>query len=361
MNNKIIKVLNKLESNGFEAYIVGGYVRDKILGRVSYDVDICTNALPKIVVSLFNTKISNKYGSLKFNDGKYNFDITTYRKEYNYKNNKPSKVEYIDNLLEDIKRRDFTINTLLMNKDGNVIDLLGSIKDIQNKKIKCISNPDNKFIEDPTRILRALRFKIILDFSLENNTLKSIKKNKNLLKLLPLEIIKRELDKILISENAIKGIKYLNILGILKVLNISYTDLVDCQDLCGMYAQLNVPKNYPFNKNEIININNIKKIVNYGKIDNTVLFNYGLYYSQVAGSILKLNIVDIIKKYNNLPIYDQQDIAVSSNDIMNILNIKPSKVLKNIYKDLIKVILNDEIKNDYDSIKEYLLSKKENE
>ena len=361
MNNKIIKVLNKLESNGFEAYVIGGYVRDKILGRVSYDVDICTNALPKTVVSLFNTKISNKYGSLKFNDGKYNFDITTYRREYNYKNNKPSKVEYIDNLLEDIKRRDFTINTLLMNKEGNVIDLLGSIKDIQKKKIKCINNPDDKFVEDPTRILRALRFKITLDFSLESNTLKSIKKNKNLLKLLPLEIIKKELDKILVSENAVKGIKYLNVLGILKVLNINYTNIIDCQDLCGMYAQLEVSKNYPFNKNEIININNIKKIVNYGKIDNTVLFNYGLYYSQVAGSILKLNIVDIIKKYNNLPIYDQQDIAVSSNDIMNILNIKPSKVLKNIYKDLIKVILNGEIKNDYDSIKEYLLSKKENE
>ena len=127
-----------------------------------------------------------------------------------------------------------------------------------------------------------------------------------------------------------------------------------------MYAQLEVSKNYPFNKNEIININNIKKILNYGKIDNTILFNYGLYYSQVAGSILKVNIVDIIKRYNNLPIYDKQDIAISSEDIMAILNIKPSKVLKSIYKDLVKQILNGNIENDYNSIKEYLINRKGN-
>ena len=238
--------------------------------------------------------------------------------------------------------------------------MISKYKDIQKKKIKCINNPDDKFVEDPTRILRALRFKITLDFSLESNTLKSIKKNKNLLKLLPLEIIKKELDKILVSENAVKGIKYLNVLGILKVLNINYTNIIDCQDLCGMYAQLEVSKNYPFNKNEIININNIKKILNYGKIDNTILFNYGLYYSQVAGSILKVNIVDIIKRYNNLPIYDKQDIAISSEDIMAILNIKPSKVLKSIYKNLVKQILNGNIENDYNSIKEYLINRKGN-
>lgn len=359
MNNKIIKVLNIFESNGYEAYIIGGFVRDNILGRVTYDVDICTNALPMSTKSLFAIKMTNNYGSVKFSDGKFNFDIATYRKEYNYSNNKPSKIEYINNLLEDLKRRDFTINTLLMNKNGDVIDLLGSIKDIQNKKIRCISNPDIKFKEDPTRILRALRFKIILDFSLERNTLKSIKKNKELLRTIPKEIIKKELDKILTSKYAIKGLKYLNILGVLKILNISYTNLIDCQDLCGMYAQLSLPSNYPFSKKEISNIKIIKKIVSHGKIDEVILFNYGLYLSQVAGIILKENIVNIIKKYNELPIYDIKDIKITSKEIMKILNIKPSKLLKIVYNDLVSAILNGEILNEKNVIIDYLLNRKD--
>ena len=338
MNNKIIKVLNIFESNGYEAYIIGGFVRDNILGRVTYDVDICTNALPMSTKSLFAIKMTNNYGSVKFSDGKFNFDIATYRKEYNYSNNKPSKIEYINNLLEDLKRRDFTINTLLMNKNGDVIDLLGSIKDIQNKKI---------------------RFKIILDFSLERNTLKSIKKNKELLRTIPKEIIKKELDKILTSKYAIKGLKYLNILGVLKILNISYTNLIDCQDLCGMYAQLSLPSNYPFSKKEISNIKIIKKIVSYGKIDEVILFNYGLYLSQVAGIILKENIVNIIKKYNELPIYDIKDIKITSKEIMKILNIKPSKLLKIVYNDLVSAILNGEILNEKNVIIDYLLNRKD--
>lgn len=359
MNNKIIKVLNIFESNGYEAYIVGGFVRDNILGRNSYDVDICTNALPINTKTLFAIKMTNNYGSVKFSDGKYNFDIATYRREYNYKDNKPSKIEYIDNLLEDLQRRDFTINTLLMNKNGDVIDLLGSIKDIQSKKIRCIGNSDIKFKEDPTRILRALRFKIVLDFSLERNALRSIKKNKELLKNIPKEILKKEFDKILTSTNVIKGLKYLDILGILKILNISYSNLVDCQDLCGMYAQLVVPSNYPFSKKELSNIKIIKKIVSYGKIDEEILFNYGLYLSQVSGIILKENVVDIIKKYNNMPIYDIKDIQINSYEIMNILKIKPSKKLKIVYNDLVSAILNGEILNEKSAINDYLLKRKD--
>ena len=131
MEKIIKKVLNKIEKNGFEAYIIGGYVRDLILNRVSYDIDICTNALPKDLISIFPNGHIGIYGAIDFKMGKYSFQITTYRREYNYVNRRPNKVEYINNLLEDISRRDFSINTICMNQKGNIIDILGATNDLK--------------------------------------------------------------------------------------------------------------------------------------------------------------------------------------------------------------------------------------
>ena len=168
MDKNIYEILNKIEKCGFEAYIVGGYVRDYLLGIKSYDIDICTNALPKDIAKIFIGNVSNiNYGSYKLTFNNYNFDITTYRRELEYTNRRPTKIEYTSNLLLDIERRDFTMNTIIMNKKGEIIDLLGGINDIQNKKIKCVGNPDNKLKEDPLRILRAIRFAITLNFSLD--------------------------------------------------------------------------------------------------------------------------------------------------------------------------------------------------
>ena len=125
MNNSIKKILNKLEKNGFEAYVVGGYVRDYLLNITSYDVDICTNALPKDIIKVFKIKkgVSN-YGSIGFKIGKYNYDITTYREDGEYNNHKPKSIRYVDNLLIDLKRRDFRINSICMNSEGKIFDYL---------------------------------------------------------------------------------------------------------------------------------------------------------------------------------------------------------------------------------------------
>ena len=183
MNNKIKKVLNKLEENGFEAYIVGGFVRDFLMGVASTDVDICTNALPKDIINIFDIKkVPVSYGSVSLSCDEYNFDITTYRTESNYENRRPQNIEYTNNLLEDIKRRDFTINTICMNKDGKIFDYLSGQNDILNKQIKVVGDINTKFIEDPLRILRAIRFSIILDFNLDITILDFINKNKELIK-----------------------------------------------------------------------------------------------------------------------------------------------------------------------------------
>ena len=124
--DKIIKnILKKIESEGYEAYIVGGFVRDYLLKKNSYDVDICTNAKPKDLIHLFNVKQNlNNYGGLNMKIKKYNIDITTYRKEKKYDNRKPIEIEYVSNLLEDINRRDFTINSICLDKNDKILDLL---------------------------------------------------------------------------------------------------------------------------------------------------------------------------------------------------------------------------------------------
>ena len=360
MNQEIIKVLDKIEKSGFEAFIVGGYVRDSLLAHNSTDIDICTNALPKDLVKIFHSKNAHLsiYGSLKIITDKYNFDITTYRKEIKYVNHKLMEMEYINNLLEDLKRRDFTINTIVMNSKGNMIDTLGGINDIQNHLIKCVGEADVRFKEDPLRMLRAVRFATILDFKLDSKIVKSIKKNHKLIRDLSYDRKKMELDKVLTNKNAIKGLDLIKKLGLNNDLEIKYGKVKYVEDLCGMYAQISFSKNYQLAKQERKAINSIQKILKYGKIDNTVLFENGLYIASVAGSILNIDKGKITEMDSKLPIKSYKDMAIGSDDICRLLNLEPSKIIKIIQDDLKNNILKDKLSNDSDSLVKYIINNK---
>ena len=140
MEKNIKKILETLENEGYQAYLVGGYVRDYLLGVTSFDVDIATDALPKDIHRIFNSS-KNNYGSVNIKVDKLNVDITTFRKDLNYVNRRPSKVVYINNLKEDLERRDFTINAICMNKNGKITSfvtpsqLYSNMNKIQDKKI----------------------------------------------------------------------------------------------------------------------------------------------------------------------------------------------------------------------------------
>ena len=143
-----IKVLQKIESHGFKAYIVGGFVRDYILGIESTDVDISTNATPKQILEIFkNSALPNEeYGAVTLYYKNNRFEITTFRREIRYINNrKPIEIEYIDDLVEDLKRRDFRMNTLCIDAKGEIIDLLGGKEDIDNHIINTVGSSDFKF------------------------------------------------------------------------------------------------------------------------------------------------------------------------------------------------------------------------
>ena len=167
-----LKLLDEITSYGFQAYIVGGFVRDYILGIESNDIDINTNATPKEIKNIFDSCLPNEdYGSVTVIKKGVRFEITTFRKEMSYLDNRrPSQIEYIDDLYQDLLRRDFTINTLCMNKDGEIIDFLGGRSEIDSRVVKTVGNAKTRFEEDSLRILRAVRFATILDFKLDKET-----------------------------------------------------------------------------------------------------------------------------------------------------------------------------------------------
>ena len=355
--DKIIKcVLEELDKKGFESYLVGGYVRDFLLGIKGYDVDICTSALPKDVHAMFNIT-SNNYGGANIKVDNYNIDITTFRKESNYQNRKPMEVKYITDLKTDLLRRDFTINTICMDKNGKVIDLLGGVEDLNNRTIKMVGDANIKLQEDPLRILRAIRFATTLNFNLDEELIKAIDANKELVKNLSGTRIKEELDKILRSINFKKGLDLLDNLGINALIGLTYEDINYTKDLIGMYSQIKV-SNIPFTNIEKSNIIRITEVVNKGTINYETLFNYGLYINTVAGMILNINPKKINAMYKKMPIKDREDIAINGNEIMEILNIKPGKVLSEIYSELITEILSGRLKNKKGDIKKYLLKRK---
>ncbi len=356
MDKIIHNILKRIEDEGYEAYIVGGFVRDKLLGKDSYDVDICTNARPMNLKDIFPiNQNSNGYGGFNLKIKRYNIDITTYRKEKKYVGHNPSEVEYVNNLFEDIKRRDFTINSLCMDKNGNVLDILNAMDDLKSKIIKVVGDPDHKFSEDPLRMLRAIRFATVLDFDIDNDALESIKRNYGLVSKLSDERIKEEITKILSSPNYEKGLKLLRETKINEVIGMKQeNDIVYCSDILGMFAQIDI-KRINLTNTEMETVRVVKKILSKGSVDNFVLFNYGLYPSNVASEILNIKKSEVNKMYEKLPIKSMKDIDINGNEIMQLLNLKPGKEIGEIMLKVRNAILNNEIINKKSDIKKYLL------
>lgn len=228
-------IIDKFYENNYEAYMVGGCVRDCLLGLSPKDYDITTSAKPNIIENLFTKTIPTgiEHGTITVVIENENFEVTTYRTEGNYiDNRRPESVQFVSNIKEDLSRRDFTINAFAYNDRFGLIDYFDGLDDLNNKIIKAVGDPTTRFQEDALRMLRAIRFSAQLDFTIENNTLKAIKSNCDLIKNISIERIRDELCKILISNKPSKGLILLRDTGILKIILPEINSLVEYTPLC---------------------------------------------------------------------------------------------------------------------------------
>ena len=200
MPKYVEKIIEHLNNAGYEAYVVGGCVRDSIMEKTPHDWDICTSAAPEVVKALFShtTDYGMKHGTITVFVEKEGYEITTFRAETDYSDHRhPDTVEFVTDLKSDLSRRDFTINALAYNNESQLIDMFEGLADIRNQIIRCVGNADERFKEDALRILRALRFAATLGFDIENKTSEAIHHNVHLLKYIAEERKRDELMKLL--------------------------------------------------------------------------------------------------------------------------------------------------------------------
>ncbi len=202
--DKVNYMIDTLNVHGFEAYLVGGCVRDMVLGRVPEDWDITTSAAPAKVKQIFHRTVDTgiQHGTVTVLLDQDHFEVTTYRLDGIYEDNRhPKEVSFTSSLEEDLKRRDFTINAIAYSKRKGFIDLFGGMEDLKNGLIRCVGRAEERFTEDALRILRAIRFSAQLDFTIEADTLKAVKDKAGLLTNISAERIRTELMKLLVSDH----------------------------------------------------------------------------------------------------------------------------------------------------------------
>ncbi|MBS6041241.1 MAG: CCA tRNA nucleotidyltransferase [Clostridium baratii] len=213
-------IIDEFYKNNYEAFMVGGCIRDSLLCKTPKDYDIATSAKPEITEKLFKRTIPTgiKHGTVTVLIDNEPYEVTTYRTEGEYKDNRrPDEVYFVSDIKEDLSRRDFTINAFAYNSREGLKDFFGGLDDLTNGLIRSVGDANKRFNEDALRMLRAIRFSTQLNFDIEENTLNAIKDNKDLIKNISAERIRDELCKILISNNVRTGLNLLKECGLLQI------------------------------------------------------------------------------------------------------------------------------------------------
>lgn len=286
--SKVKFIIDKIYDKGFEAFIVGGCVRDSILGIKPNDYDITTNAKPDEIINIFsNFKIIDngiKHGTVGVIIENEVYEITTYRLEGEYENNRrPKSVEFTSDIVKDLKRRDFTINAIAYNDKLGIIDKFDGIGDIKRRIVKTVGNPDERFNEDGLRLVRAIRFSSKLNFKIEDKTLKSIYKNAGIIKNISKERITEEFTKMILSDNP-QDITLLYKTGIFRFIGIySYMNKNRYKLL---EEELRILKYYP--KDLIVRMSMLEYIIKYKKIPSKSVVNTLIYSKKIKNECEKL-------------------------------------------------------------------------
>lgn len=383
---KAMPVLRTLEDAGFEAYFVGGSVRDVLLHRHVHDVDITTSAYPEEVKELFDKSIDTgiKHGTVTVLYGGESYEITTFRTESGYQDfRRPDHVTFVQNLDEDLKRRDFTINALAMDMHGDIVDLFNGIEDLKNHIIRAVGNPEKRFHEDALRMMRAVRFMSQLEFKLEEKTEQAIKDNHELLKKISVERIREEFVKMGLGPFSRQAFQ----IFLDTQLSEDVPDFAGKKDLLQVYPQLkfsptmetslwaviiillkvsneNIGKFMRDWKNSNAMTEKVEQIIKmFDLIADHVPTDYELFE---AGEDIIINTIDVadilgqpvssealVDRYSALPIKTPSELAVDGRFLIK-RGMRPGAQLGRTLNQIRKKVVACEIENSEEAIEQYL-------
>ncbi|MGX7111376.1 CCA tRNA nucleotidyltransferase [Gemella cuniculi] len=374
---KAVDILKIFEKNGYEAYFVGGCVRDYILDINFSDIDITTNALPEEIKSIFNKTIDTgiKHGTVTIFYKGTPYEVTTFRVEKEYTNHRsPDKVEFVSNLKEDLDRRDFSINAMALDSNGNLYDYHNGKQDLNNKLIKTVNKPSDRFFEDALRMLRAFRFSSKLNFEIEEETLNAIEENAKLIEFVSVERIVAELKKLLKGVGNYRSLKLLLKSGIGNYIpfikNITnyreFSNFTFCQSIYYLSYFNNIPlsemKKLKLSNKEIVQIKNYNKIQS--EFENGVPLELILYKNSKEDVIFISDLFGYsgVNKIKNtsLIITSFSEVKITSKEIIEIVNLKPGPWIKKVMNDIVENILLEKMKNNKIEIVDFLLRIRDN-
>ena len=384
-----VPILEKIEQAGFEAFFVGGSVRDQMIGRAINDVDIATSATPQEIKTIFprTADVGIEHGTVLVIEKYGTYEITTFRTEGKYSDfRRPDSVQFVRTLTEDLMRRDFTMNSMAMNKNGEIIDPFNGRRAIEQKRIVTVGNAHERFHEDALRMMRAIRFVSQLGFELEEETIHSLQENGELLLHISVERILVEMEKLMEGTYRVKALQLLLESGLyqflpslinerktlekliaLPIMDLSIVEIWSV--LCVLSKNDNLSRLLEVWKLPGKKIKSIQRTVQFAikepffakRVFN--LFQIGLEEGIQAAKVrAALNRADVTKAellvqnfYLDLVIKEQSELAVGGADLLEWRKEKPGPWLREYLENIVSAVLNREVENDKEKIKEWLI------
>ncbi len=375
-----LPILEKIEQAGYEAYFVGGSVRDTLLGKPIHDVDIATSAFPEEIKAIFDRTIDTgiQHGTVMILDHGQGYETTTFRTESTYTDfRRPDEVTFVRSLAEDLQRRDFTINAFALKADGEIIDLFDGLTDLKNKTLRAVGSPEERFHEDALRMMRALRFSSQLSFEIEPATLQAIQDNVALLKNIAIERINVEFTKMMLGSAvwyaALEMIR-VGMHNYLPGLQDTDIDIVGLADLLKGEQISNATVAWMFlafelgltatdtngflrlwkHSNDLIK--QVRKGIHLlnelrlGEVSDWDLYEVGdaiePTLETLALSELMVDDTALRTRYANLPIKNKQELAINGGILASELGLKPGPVFGKLLQQLEMQVVGGQLKNE---------------
>ncbi|WP_144610606.1 CCA tRNA nucleotidyltransferase [Bacillus cereus] len=386
---KASSIIETLKQQGHEAYFVGGSVRDLIIDRPIGDIDIATSALPEEVMAIFprHVPVGLEHGTVIVVENGEPYEVTTFRTESEYEDfRRPSSVQFVRSLEEDLKRRDFTMNAIAMTEEGEMVDLFAGQEAIKKREIVTVGNAADRFQEDALRMMRGIRFVSTLGFSLENNTKQAIETYGHLLEHIAIERITVEFEKLLTGTYCVKGLQELvetKLFSHLPYLQMSEERLAKATQYKWDSFETDVEawafflycigeehpsvflRQWKFSNKKIKDIVAVLLTIRTRKEkdwDTVLLYKTGIHIAEMAERVYEA----MIESYENtsvkrvqtlfeaLPIKSRQEMNVTGNDLLNWANKKPGPWVAEMIQNIEEAIVQGNVVNEKECIREWL-------